>query len=224
MKLTLYIIVSILLISIASANDCGGAVQCECGDTLTESHIMWYDLNNCSHDGLTITKDNVILDCDNHLIDGNGYYLPLDAGVHMQRGMGTVRNCNIKEFWFGVFVGSNYNRIENNIINRNNQWGIFLYDGHKNIIYNNSITRNADGVYLIGGSSNNRIYNNYFKNNINAYEDISANGNLWNVSNVGNYWADFNRNYGYPNYYDISGEGNGIDYHPLNVNWFGVGR
>ena len=40
------------------------------------------------------------------------------------------------------------------------------------------------------------------------------NPNLWNKSNVGNYWSDFSSNSGYPNYYKIPGYGDGIDWHP----------
>ncbi|MFH0817608.1 MAG: dockerin type I repeat-containing protein, partial [Candidatus Micrarchaeota archaeon] len=40
-------------------------------------------------------------------------------------------------------------------------------------------------------------------------------GNRWNLSTTGNYWSDFGNNPGYPYTYEISGPGNGVDYHPV---------
>jgi len=54
-KLFLFIIVLILFVSsFVSADYCGGTVQCQCGDMLIESQVMWYDLINCPIDGLII--------------------------------------------------------------------------------------------------------------------------------------------------------------------------
>jgi hypothetical protein len=38
----------------------------------------------------------------------------------------------------------------------------------------------------------------------------------WNLSNIGNFWDDFETNPGYPSYYVIDGEMNRIDWHPIS--------
>jgi len=42
-------------------------------------------------------------------------------------------------------------------------------------------------------------------------------GNLWDNGVVGNYWDDFEFNPGYPDYYEIYGDGDGIDHYPQMV-------
>ena len=47
-----------------------------------------------------------------------------------------------------------------------------------------------------------------------ALEDVRSNNNRWNLGDVGNYWSDFESNPGYPDCYEIPGEGGGVDYYP----------
>ncbi|MFH1721394.1 MAG: hypothetical protein ABH950_02180, partial [Candidatus Altiarchaeota archaeon] len=51
-------------------------------------------------------------------------------------------------------------------------------------------------------------------NTVNAYEISGALNNHWNLSDIGNFWDDFEINEGYPDTYIVPGPGDGVDYHP----------
>jgi len=338
---------------------CGGIVACQCGDTLTSDHVMWYDLTNCGGNGLVIVSDNVTLDCNGHSIkanNGNTY-----SGVHLNSVDGvTVKNCNLTKFAIGIQIGNNniysynnqilnnyifdtnygigfytsdYNSLDNNTVyntnlgivlttNSNNNDilnnHVDLVNGHglrleinsdNNYIYNNLIERATYGIASIGNSKNNIYFGNIVKNGIvgvvlqqqsinntftsniikdnsnhgfdtsqgsgsnilnsniienngyhgfhittshnniftnntfvdntnkglnlepsnsnliwsntfvnngmNAYESSDSSNNNWNNSETGNFWDDFDQNYGYPYTYFIDGPGEGIDFTPI---------
>ncbi len=88
----------------------------------------------------------------------------------------------------GVDIGSNGNKIYNNIIT-NNYRGINLIDSSDNEIYNNIIIDNfgnfgnkkwGSGIVLLR-SSNNKIYNNTITNNPSSGITISINSNENNI-------------------------------------------
>jgi parallel beta-helix repeat protein len=108
---------------------------------------------------------------------------------------------------------SSNNTIKNNILVSNKQ-GIVLASGsYDNLLFNNAIENSTNiGAHVFG--IRNVFYNNTFKNN-NDYNTYEYSGNnYWNLSDVGNYWDDFEGNPGYPNYYLIP-PGNGIDWYPI---------
>jgi len=287
-KLFLFIIMILLLVFVTnsvSADNCGGAIQCDCADILAENHTMWYDLTNCTGNGLVIGSNEIVtLDCNGHLIDGIGS----SFGVYLNSNEEIIiKNCNIQEFELGIFLnyGNNNNfvnnvitdnsygigvfyglnnNLNNNNINNSQYEGIFVeYYSSNNNIFNNTITNSGlEGIYVSGSSNYNNIFSNTIINGVNngiflnaqshynnIYEnDISGNGNgilftenseantlwnnffvdndinayenpgivnLWNITNLGNYWDDFETNPGYPNYYEIPGSGAGIDWYPI---------
>ena len=355
-KYIIFLILFFYCLSItASAGTCGGAVECNCGDTLIESHTMWYDLMDCPEDGLIIGADSITLDCNGHLIDGN---TGGDAGLRLNgRFYVTVKNCNLRDFFTGIYMfsssnnvlsnniiynnnrgihlvydsnnnilsdnkvssehqglgifleGSSYNTLSGNIANRNypdgirlwhsshnnllgntandNRTGIHLWYGSHNTLSGNTANSNGDGIildpssynelfgnitnenifngisllyhctyyntlcgnvakkngfngiYLLGGAYYNSIISNeltenkqygiyldgaqhnifwnntVIDNNINAGESADANNNSWTLDEIGNYWSDFPDNPGFPEYYEIYGQGDGIDQHPI---------
>jgi len=314
-NLMLIILVLFLMAKTASAATCGGAVQCNCGDTLIENQTMWYDLNDCPGYGLIIGADSITLDGNGHLIDGDGVG-GSEYGIYLDNKEGvTIKNCNVQQFFYAgiylcngsnnnilidnsannengrgffLFNNSNHNVLTNNTANNNrvhgielehssnnvltgntanenNQFGIELYDSSNqnvlidNIVKNNLwcgiwlassfynvltdntannnhyegiylkyscnnkissnylIKNNMYGAYLRFDSQYNTLWNNIFiDNDVNAYEGSDANNNNWSLSDTGNFWFDFEANPGYPDYYEIPGPGDGIDWHPLH--------
>jgi len=221
----------------ALADNCGGIVQCHCGNMLVESQVMWYDLLNCPGDGLTIGGNHIILNCNNHLIDGDDSGI-LDAGLFIYAPETTITNCNIQEFHFGIYMNKyssnniiTYNRVNNNYfgifldecsnnnvlldnIASHNRWiGINLWWANDNVLSNNTINNNKYGIYVFSSYNNNIWSNNLVNNRNNAFDNRGSNN--WNVSFVGNYWNDFPSNPGYPNYYIIPGSSNSIDWYPI---------
>jgi len=77
----------------------------------------------------------------------------------------TIRNSGTESNNAGIYMNSNFNKIENNIISYNCH-GVFL-DGNycsDNIIRNNTISNNAFGITIESGSNNDILYN-YISNN-----------------------------------------------------------
>lgn len=118
----------------------------------------------------------------------------------------------------GVYIhSSSYNYLSNNIITHNTAQGINLFgESYYNLFSNNSFSYSPYGIKVYAGSGNTFWNNQFIENGVNAYEANS--GNYWNLSTAGNFWHDFETNPGYPNYYEIPGPGNGVDYYPNFLN------
>jgi len=175
-----------------------------CGKTITEDTVLLEDLINCPGNGIIIGADNIILDCDGHMIDGIGSS-SYGAGVSFSNNDGvTVKNCNIQEFMSGInMYGSSSN------INNNN-------------VYGNTLSNNSYGIYVDipwNGTISHTIWNNNFMGNINnAYESGYFTGeNYWDDGiNMGNYWDDFENNKGY--HYEYYIDKYSVDNYPQG--WF----
>ena len=119
----------------------------------------------------------------------------------------------------------NYNNsIFGNIVENNGDYGIYLdWHNDNNSIFGNIVENNGDyGIYLNYYNDYNTIWNNQFidngeNNSANAYQYYYSHNNNWNLSDVGNYWSDFEDNSGHPYVYNIPGDGNDVDYHPIGA-------
>ena len=109
----------------SSAKDCGGDVQCECGDTVQGRATLGADLGVCKETGLFVANGS-LLDCDHHTITGRGQ----EAGVLFDSTNGAeVHNCSITKFQIGVRVkGGQGNAIVGNEILGHQKYGIDLAD------------------------------------------------------------------------------------------------
>jgi parallel beta-helix repeat protein len=150
---------------------------------------------------ITIGASNVVLDCNGAIINGTGF----GYGIYILGDNVTIKNCNIKNFDYGIWMGSNSNTIINNNIYSNGD-GVHLVGGVHNKIIGNDIHSNDDGVYLSNADSNELIYNTISNNDeVGVYLDMySGDNNL--ISNIicSNSDEDIsnNVNYGGPNYGD----------------------
>jgi len=145
---------------------------------------------------ITFSSDiqNSTLDCLGHNIDGND---GSNYGVYLQSNdiNNTVKNCNITDVDYGVYIfgGKNYtiinntansndagfylrnteyNSLINNTANDNSyggiMYGFYLYDSDYNYITNNTANRNQYGI-VFSNSENNIIENNVFNENTVGY-------------------------------------------------------
>jgi len=98
----------------------------------------------------------------------------------------------------GFYVNSDHNSIQDNFIYNNTQNGFYFGNGADyNNVSNNIIKENkARGFYSDSAdewNANNLFYNNYFMGNqIESVRDNGGINNLWNNSEIGNYWSDYN--------------------------------
>ena len=144
----------------ASAKDCGGAVECECGDRVTASTTLGGDLNNCPARGLELRSG--VLDCAGHQIAGPGDRLVAE-GIALVSAVGAqVLNCDVRNFGIGVYIdGGSDNVISHNNI-FSNQIGVRIGDGAvRNWLLSNKVHDNRDeGVHIGGTTSDNLVQSN----------------------------------------------------------------
>ncbi|MBU1024360.1 right-handed parallel beta-helix repeat-containing protein, partial [bacterium] len=227
----LFVAMLVLATGLVSAANCGGATACNCGDTLTSDHTMWYDLMGCGGNAINFGGTDIALNCDGHSISG----APGGYGINIQpnNNYGLITNCEISNFSEGIHIGAWYYNVVNNDIHdsitsisishsyhntiidnliHGSNTGLNMYDVKFNEIHNNEINGHTEGVHLASSSGENTFWNNYFENNI---VQVSPGGtaNEWNLGTVGNYWDDFIDNPGFPDYYEINPSN--IDYYPI---------
>jgi hypothetical protein len=120
------------------------------------------------------------------------------------------------ESTYGVQISASEIEVYNNTFDNGRFHSLNTW-GSRNKIHGNQFIGNAEyGIITTG--ANNTMWDNIFNGTYNissSYEPLSAEDNYWNNSNTGNYWSDFTDNPGFPNYYEISGEGTGVDYKPI---------
>ncbi|MCW4001168.1 MAG: right-handed parallel beta-helix repeat-containing protein [Candidatus Bathyarchaeota archaeon] len=141
----------------------------------------------------------IVVEKNNIILDGNGYFLGGSGdgtGVCLcGRENVTVKNLQICDFAFGIFLGglgcySSYNSIVNNNITRCTSDGLYFdYYSNYNNVTGNVVAENNNGIYLYCSSSNSILRNNVIANN---YEGISlsysSNGNSITENNVAGSW------------------------------------
>ncbi len=163
----------------------------ECGDTIYQDKTIHNDLSGCTGHGLIIGADSITIDCDCQLIQGDE--AGIDYGIYLNNREGvTIKNCRVQGFEIGINLDSSFS----------------------NQLVGNTLKDNSYGAYL-GNSQNNAWWGNEFIDNvINAYEDFLSYNNDWSPNDSGNFWSDCYANPGYPDYYEIPGPGDGVDYFP----------
>ena len=150
---------------------------------LTED-IIDSSVSNC----LEIKADNVILDCQNHLVDGNN---AAQNGININGyDNSIVKNCNLTNWRnAGIYVNNNAeNNLLNNIVAKNNEdWGIFIQSSRNNIL--NEITSFNNSKYGVGfwSSPDNILNNSIIKDNsqFDVYHTIGCTNKFFNVTGTG---------------------------------------
>ncbi|MFH1713497.1 MAG: NosD domain-containing protein [Candidatus Jacksonbacteria bacterium] len=150
----------------------------------------------------TLTMDiteTIQIDSNNITFDGNGHTITgsTGKGVNLFGRTGvTIKNLNIKQFSYGIYLySSSGNTLTNNIANSNTSYGISLYYGsNNNTLTDNTTNSNGGGIYLSSSNSNtlanntaslNTSYGIYFSsssNNTLTDNTTNSNGGGINIS------------------------------------------
>lgn len=186
-KLYLFILL-VLAIPFSYATNCGGAVQCNCGDTLTSSQIMSYDIT-CDQDSIYITGDNIELNCNGHTISTSiiyGYWNMYNI---------TIVNCIFNGYsqqyqYLTLDIGgdsSNFNLINNTFIGKNitDSQGISISGIKDSIIKDNTIVLYGYGLGISQGDffRNNTFINNHIGYN-SQYGLFLSGQNYQGITNI----------------------------------------
>jgi len=180
--------------------NCGGGIECSCGDTVVSNYVMSGDLN-CEGNGLNLQAN---IDCDGFSIIGSGAYSGIKIEGYDNR---VIENCNIKNFsqgvyltyklitsgngWGAIWTTKDYpinTNISNNVFIGNSN-GVSLQESVSDKIYNNRFIENSNyGIYL--NSKNSRVWNNDFYET-GVYYSHTGNNRFWlddNEKSVNNYF------------------------------------
>ncbi len=128
---------------------------------ITTPDNVTYTLNATITDSIVVERSNIIIDGNGYTLQGNGtgYGFSLYSINNV-----TIRNTNIKSFYYGVYFNSTSRNVitENNITN--NEYGIWLHYSSNSSISGNNITDNKDYGIKLSYSSHNNISKNTFVN------------------------------------------------------------
>ncbi len=114
--------------------------------------------------------DSIMVEKDDILVDGAGYTLKgkgIRTGINlMERTNVTIKNIEINNFFYGIYLNSSLN---NNLSNNNiqaNLYGIYLFESSNNTIIGSNITKNNSFGLWFRCSSNNDINENRISENV----------------------------------------------------------
>jgi parallel beta-helix repeat protein len=152
----------------ALAND--RDVDVKCGDTITADVELEGDLVNCPDDGIVIGADDITLDLDGHVIDGDNVRPPCDPsqcetdfGVDNTAGHTGVKieHGSVQEFEVGVSLeGASDNRLHHLSLSSNLDFGLFLISSTESRIEKNSLSGNGTSGVVLVDSASNRVERN----------------------------------------------------------------
>jgi hypothetical protein len=190
----------------ASAVNCGGNVVCNCGNNLNESRVLNAsdNLTGCTGNGLNISTNGVVLDCNGTQINGS----LLGDGID-NTGFSNViiKNCYIAGFDIGLYSNGNLNNTFLNLSVTNNlEYGLLFLLSNNNTL-NNIISNDNSGVGTVFAMSRN--------NNI---SNLTVSGNYIGVWVTSSFDED-DRNH----FYDINANSNdlyGIELEDTTINYF----
>ncbi len=190
--------------------ECGSTLRNSC--TATQDTLVTSPINKLK-DGIYISADSIIFDCNNTLLDGSGHYIINDAIKINGRSGVTLKNCNINNYDDGIIVdsstaitlennnldsdfngitliNSNINKILNNIIQHHKNIGLHLISSSNNDIINNDASFSNDqpaigsGIILDQSNNNNITNNDVVLNNILGLSLIASSNNKISKNNI----------------------------------------
>jgi hypothetical protein len=147
-------VVAVMALSRADA----AAKQLSCGDTITTDMTLDSDLIDCPNNGIVIGADDITLDLNGHLVDGDGTEFAgcdpsaevCDSGIVDDGHDGvTVKHGRVREFGVGVLVGTSsagkvrHNRLLNISSSKNLFFGAVVASSAQSEVRNGSFSHNA---------------------------------------------------------------------------------
>jgi len=135
-----------------------------------------YTFTDNIHDEIVVERDNIVVDGLGYTLHGTGFSWPCKGIDLTGRSNVTIKNVEIKMFWYGIYLyESSNNTISGNNITTNQEYGISLYASFNNSISNNNIKNNGyQGVDIFASSFNVVFRNNITMNNFGVGLSLSS--------------------------------------------------
>jgi parallel beta-helix repeat protein len=137
-------------------------------------------------DGIVVEKDDIVIDGVGYVVEGMGslYYKDLyrseDKGIYIYgRNNVTVRNVQVRNFFYGIVLYDSQNCIVSDNFLANNCYGVIAYLTEGVVISKNLINNNVDGGVWISHSLNSIVSQNNITGN-------GVYGGLWIGQSDGN--------------------------------------
>jgi parallel beta-helix repeat protein len=163
------------------------ASHVSCGDTITIDTKLDSDLVNCPNNGIVIGADDITVDLNGHLIDGDGAEFdgcpegePCDFGVLNDGHDGvSVRDGSVRQFAVGALIFSaRHNRVLGISSSRNLLFGFLVADSARSLVRDSSGNRNpapeGDGLGLVGSNHIRILHNSFRRNGLGIHVDDST--------------------------------------------------
>jgi nitrous oxidase accessory protein NosD len=147
--LSVAVILTLAVAAVALSGAEAASKRPRCGETITTDTTLHHDLVNCPDNGIKIGADNVTLDLNGHVIDGDGTPAPgcnprkeiCDVGVLDTGHDGvTVMDGSVREFAdSGVIVGqARHARVLDVSAVRNSGRGMLFFNCARSLVRNSS--------------------------------------------------------------------------------------
>jgi parallel beta-helix repeat protein len=121
-----------------------------------------YTFTDNIYDEIVVERDNIVVDGAGYALEGRGSGTGIDLS---ERTNVTIRNVEIRDFFYGVYLYFSLNNSLSENIIANNNYGIRLRNSPNNKVYGNNIKNSFYGVWLTGSSNNNINENSITENN-----------------------------------------------------------
>jgi len=162
--------------------------------TLDEEHTIYRLQNDILNSNESICMDiqanNIILDCQNHLIEGSGSGIAIfiNENIHPQINRIMIKNCVITGWGDGIYMNNVRNvLVKNSDISFNSQNGIKVLYAENVFIKHNEINNNTSGGLYLSSSSNNHIIGNGIGNSNRGIYLSSSNFNTIDNNKLNNH-------------------------------------
>jgi Right handed beta helix region len=152
MLLLSLIVAAALFVGVGSASGQASGPQPSCGDTITVSTTLVKDLVNCPNNGVVIGADDITLDLNGHVIDGDDAEFSdcppdeaCDIGVldFDHRGV-TIKGGKVREFTFGALLaGASDSRLSRLDLSHHFFSGLLLAESSRSVVDGITATKNG---------------------------------------------------------------------------------
>lgn len=152
-----------------------------------------YNFTDNVYDSIVVERDDIVVDGAGYAVQATGAYP--STGIDLSyRSNVTLKNLEVTNFTYGIFLSSSSNNVLTGNIISNNDAGISLwYYSNNNIFIGNTVSNNLYGIYLVWSRNNTFFLNNLIDNTLQAFVS-SRFVNIWDDAypSGGNYWSDYN--------------------------------